>query len=137
MKAAVDLSMLISNFALLVDNLTPGEMECFADMIILHFDDKDKNYIVKELEGGAFGLHNNIDFLPDSSEMKSFLQNNPWRSDEIWECLKKHKKLGNLKKITKFFKVKTLTGKYSKMLRNYFAAYPISHELQRRIRKYN
>jgi hypothetical protein len=116
------------------DDLTTEEMECFAEMIILHFTNKGS--IVNE--GGAFGLQNSINSLPLQSEMKFFLKNNPRRSDEIWECLKKHKKLGKLQKVKKLlFQVKTLMGKYGQMFRSQVATYPISHELQKQIRKYN
>jgi hypothetical protein len=95
----------------------------------------NKGSIVKE--GGAFGLHNSVDSLPFPGEMKSFLKNNPRRSNEIWDCLEMHKKLGKLQKVKKlFFQVNILLDRYGKMFRSHVDTFPISHGLQEQIRKH-
>jgi hypothetical protein len=94
----------------------------------------EQSSIVKE--GDAFALENSRNSLPFTSEMNSYLKEHPQRSNALWECLKKHKKLGRLQTCKKLFcQVKTLMGKYGKMLRSQVATFPISHGLGEQIRE--
>jgi hypothetical protein len=110
-------------------------------MIVLHYP--YANQLKMVMKGGQFALPNNR--LPSKVNMKEFLDGHSDRSDELEECIKKHKKKGFLRQtLEKAFVKKLLETKinlmaiYEKIL-HYFGRNDIlavSEDLRGKFRKF-
>jgi hypothetical protein len=105
-------------------------------MIVLHYPYANANQLKMVMKDGQFVLPNNE--LPTEENMKEFLEEHSDRSEELKECIKKHKKKGIIKTIVQKEININLMVIYEKILYScaqHNTTLAVSEELQGKFRK--